>query len=159
MASVVASNNLETGADFPIGNTARPFDGDVPGMRLMLVGGRHFADEELVNAALTAVHHSLPVSVLIHGGSVGIGAAAEIWAAKAGVNIVRYPPPRTGSRADNVRRDLFMLEDGRPDALLAFPGGRRTQKLTGFALDSGLQVIRAEALLSDPRPVFLTIPA
>lgn len=128
-------------------------------MRLMLVGGRHFSDDRLVVAALHAVHRNRPISVLIHGGSAGVGVPAETWAGRNGVNIVRYPPPRAGSRADNVRRDLFMLEDGRPDALLAFPGGRRTHKLCAFANGSGIEVMDVEELVASCDPALLTIQA
>lgn len=128
-------------------------------MRLILAGGRHFDDSRMVSDALSALNRIRPFAVLIHGGCPGIGIPAEAWGRRHGIHIVRYPPPRAGSRVDNERRDEFMISDGRPDLLLAFPGGRRTQRLCSLAAQAGVERIEAAMLVAQAAAEAITIPA
>lgn len=113
-------------------------------MRLIICGGRHFRDMALVERELTRIHAANPIDVLVHGGSAGIGMPAEAWGNEHDVHIVRYPPCRCSGRSSDARRDMFMLSDGRPDAILAFPGGRRTKALVQMAEAQGIPVISVE---------------
>jgi YspA, cpYpsA-related SLOG family len=114
-------------------------------MRLIICGGRHFRDMALVERELTRINAARPIDVLVHGGSAGIGMPVEAWGQEHDVHIVRYPPCRTPGRNSDARRDMFMLSDGRPDAMLAFPGGRRTKALVQMAEAQGIPVISVES--------------
>jgi len=110
-------------------------------MRLLISGGRHFDDAVAVLSELGRIHAEYPVTVLIHGGLPAIGATAEDWARQNDVHIVRYPANWSllGKQAD-TKRNRFMLEDSRPDALLAFPGGRHVQELVQQARAKNIPV-------------------
>lgn len=112
-------------------------------MRLLVCGGRHFDDSMLVERVLSRVHARTPVSVLIHGGLPGLGAPAEAWARRNGVRLIRYPGNFSLGKRGDFERDDFMLEDSRPDALLALPGGRRTREICDRARRSGVQILEA----------------
>jgi len=112
-------------------------------MRLLVCGGRHFDDSMLVERELSRVHERTPVSVLIHGGLPGLGVPAESWARRNGVRLIRYPANFSIGKRGDFERDEFMLEDSRPDALLALPGGRRTREMCDHARRSGLPVLDA----------------
>ncbi|QCI66986.1 DUF2493 domain-containing protein [Phreatobacter stygius] len=103
-------------------------------MRVLICGGRHYDDAAAIRRELDRLHGGQPIGVLIHGGLAAIGNAAEAWAREHNVHVVRYPPNWTllGNRAE-ARRNAFMLEDSRPDVLLAFPGGRDTADLVRLA--------------------------
>ena len=118
-------------------------------MRLLLAGGRHLDDVELIRRALDRVHARGPVEVLIHGGAGVLGVAAEDWARENRLHVVRYPANwrEFGKRAEGLR-DAFMLADSRPDLMLALPGGAVTRALLLRALAAGLRVVDA-----DGRPV------
>ena len=111
-------------------------------MRLLVCGGRHFEDAEMVHHELTALHWRKPISVVVHGSIAGVGIIAEEWARRHGIAVVRYPPNWEfyGKKAEGLRSD-FMLTDSRPDFVVAFPGGRHTADLVQRAINVGLAVL------------------
>lgn len=111
-------------------------------MRLLVAGGRHLNDVALIHHALNLVHARHPVSVLIHGGHAFLGVAAEDWARDRRLHVLRYPANwrEFGKRAEGIR-NAFMLEDSRPDLLLALPGGEDTRALVLNAVSRGLRVL------------------
>ncbi len=113
-------------------------------MRILICGGRHYEDEDAVHHELMRFNCQNPISVIIHGGVSGAGSAAEAWARRNGIAVVRYPPnwERFGKRAEPLRND-FMLADCRPDCVIAFPGGGSTADLVAKASAAGIQVLCA----------------
>lgn len=111
-------------------------------MRLLVCGGRHFEDAEMVHHELTALHWRKPISVVVHGSIAGVGIIAEAWARRHGIAVVRYPPNWEfyGKKAEGLRSD-FMLTDSRPDFVVAFPGGRHTADLVQRAINVRLAVL------------------
>lgn len=114
-------------------------------MRLILAGGRHLDDAALIRRALSRAHSLHPLTVLIHGGTGTLGATADDWAREMRLHLVRYPANwrAFGKRAGAIR-NAFMLEDSRPDMLLALPGGTDTADLVALAHNAGLPVITAQ---------------
>lgn len=98
-------------------------------MRLLVCGGRHFDDTDLVERELSRFHALNDITVIVHGGATRIGATAEAWARRHQVHVIRYPANFSLGRRGDSERDAFMLGDARPEAVLAFPGGRRTAEL------------------------------
>lgn len=96
-------------------------------MRLLISGGRHFADTAIIRKELDHIQNASPISVLIHGGLPALGVEAEHWAREHNIHVIRYPANWSllGKHAE-ARRNAFMLEDSRPDIILMFPGGRQT---------------------------------
>jgi SLOG family YspA-like protein len=111
-------------------------------MRLLVCGGRHFEDAETVHRELTRLHWQKPISVLIHGSVTGVGIAAEAWARRYGIAVVRYPPnwELYGKKAEGLRSD-FMLGDSRPALVVAFPGGRHTADLVQRSINARIAVL------------------
>lgn len=95
---------------------------------------------------LIRLHWRNPITVLVHGNVGGIRSAAEIWARRNGVAIVRYPSNWEffGKKAEGLR-NVFMLEDSHPDLVLAFPGGRHTADLVRRAVDAKISVVEIKA--------------
>jgi YspA, cpYpsA-related SLOG family len=119
-------------------------------MRVLVCGGRYYENSDAVHQELIQFHWRTPISVIIHGGVSGAGAAAEAWARRNRVDVVRYPPNWEcfGKRAERLRND-FMLADCRPDFVIVFPGGRDTADLVAKALAAGIQVLHAPSRLAD----------
>ena len=113
-------------------------------MRILVCGGRDFEDDNFVHLELTRFHWRTPITVLIHGAVSGAGMAAETWARRNCIDVVRYPPnwERLGKKAEG-HRNHFMLADSRPDVVLAFPGGRHTADLVEKAAAAGIRVVPA----------------
>jgi hypothetical protein len=119
--------------------------------RILVCGGRSYADFTSVSKALVNIHLSIGILFLIHGGVSGADALANTWAVKYGVPVKSYPPnwEAHGERAVGVRNAL-MIADGKPHLVVAFPGGPGTVDLLEKVAVAGLPVWRpAEETLKD----------
>ena len=116
-------------------------------MRLLVTGGRDYSDE----ATVTRVLNEIMPAVLIVGDARGADALAREWA--TATNIERGEPvllhvfdadwDRYGKRAGPIRNQR-MLDQGRPDLVLAFPGGRGTEDMCRRAKAAGVPVLRVD---------------
>lgn len=112
-------------------------------MRLLVCGGRDYADRVRLEGALDLLHARRAVSVLIHGAAPGADTLARDWAVARGIPDEAYPADwERHGRAAGPIRNKRMLEDGAPDGVVAFPGGRGTQNMTKQAAAAGLLVWR-----------------
>ena len=67
-------------------------------MRLLVTGGRDYADRANVWATLDAIHAATPIATVIHGACpTGADRHAAEWAANRGVGRERIPPIGAGS--------------------------------------------------------------
>jgi hypothetical protein len=65
------------------------------------------------------------------------------WAIEAGIPVKPYPADwRLHGRAAGPIRNTLMLVEGRPDLVVAFPGGQGTADMTKKALRAGVKVWR-----------------
>lgn len=113
-----------------------------PGMRVLVCGGRDYADRDALFAAMDRLDRRRPVSVVIHGAAPGADALAAEWARERGCVIVAYPADWARGRAAGPLRNQRMIDDGRPDGVVAFPGRRGTADMVRRALAAGLKVWR-----------------
>lgn len=101
-------------------------------MVLLVCGGRDFQDRNLVWRVLD----SLLFDELVHGGCrTGVDFFADLWAKNRGHRIVKVYPAdwdRHGNRAGPYR-NAHMLEDSKPNLVLAFQGGPGTLNMVGLA--------------------------
>ncbi|MFU2318866.1 SLOG family protein [Rahnella sp. PCH160] len=117
-------------------------------MRVLICSGRFYAGISTLTRVLDLYSQSENIRVLIHGGHPSSGGAIEHWARDANVHIVRYPAnwAAHGKYAE-IRRNIFMLEDSRPDIILAFSGGEDTADCIGLAKSKGIKVIEIDDYL------------
>lgn len=82
---------------------------------------------------------------IIQGGAKGADAAAHDWAVVNWVPQDEYPADwkKHGRRAGFLR-NLEMLEKGKPDLVVAFPGGRGTSMMIELAKNAGVPVKQIE---------------
>jgi hypothetical protein len=112
-------------------------------MRVLVCGGRGFDDVARVFWALDELG---PVSALIHGCARGADTLAARWAVSRGVEEHRFPAnwSRDGKAAGPIR-NAQMLREGKPDLVVAFPGGRGTADMVAKAKAAGVHVIEVPA--------------
>jgi hypothetical protein len=110
-------------------------------VRVVVTGGRHYADRALVFAALDRIHAESPITLLVHGACgwnaddastferdiEGADGLADAWAIARGVPFERVPARWTtlGYAAGPIR-NRHMLDEWKPSLVLAFPGNRGT---------------------------------
>lgn len=112
-------------------------------MRVLVCGGRDYADAGTLYHALDC----LPQDglVIIHGGAKGADALAAQWAKDRGVSSHAFPANWTEhGRAAGPIRNQTMLDIGKPDCVMAFPGGRGTHDMINRAKAAGVPVSEIE---------------
>lgn len=121
--------------------------------RVLVCGGRDYgmmsqgrevaaAQEERLYAVLDKLHAEAGISCIIEGGARGADHLAHAWSAKTRVEHEQYEADweNHGSFAGPMR-NTRMLNEGRPDLVIAFPGGRGTADMVKKARKAGVQVV------------------
>jgi len=76
---------------------------------------------------LDAVHASGGVTVIISGCAPGADTLALEWPEARGIQVARFPADwNTHGRAAGPIRNQQMLDEGKPELVVSFLGGRRT---------------------------------
>lgn len=114
-------------------------------MRVLVCGGRSFSDAWKLGSALGELHVMQPFSVLIHGTAQGADTLAAQWAHRNHITVEGYRPDwkRYGKSAGHIRNER-MLTEGRPDLVVAFPGGRGTKNMIEQATNAGVRLLVIE---------------
>lgn len=113
-------------------------------MILLVTGGRYYGNREAVFSALDRAHAKRPITLLVHGGATGADTLAAEWAAARGVprraySVSKFEWMRYGKAAGPMRNGR-MLEDAKPDGVVAFPGGHGTADMVRRATEAGLPI-------------------
>lgn len=113
-------------------------------MRVLVCGGRTFSDATSLERVLDRIHAKRPIARIIQGGARGADSLASAWARKRGVSVSTYHADWDLYKASaGRRRNHQMLREGRPDLVVAFPGGRGTMHMVEIAGAAGVPVLRA----------------
>lgn len=124
--------------------------------RILVCGGRDFNDRAVVISALDSLvmargwitrkddfGNFLPSVVIIHGDARGADRIADDWAVNNWCDIESYPADwETDGKAAGPIRNQRMIDEGTPDLVVAFPGGRGTADMVRRAERAGIEVIR-----------------
>ena len=110
-------------------------------MRVLVCGGRDYHDSERVQEVLDGLHQETPFSCVIHGAARGADTLAGLWAKRNAVPVEAYAAAwsRHGRAAGMIRNEQ-MLHEGRPDLVVAFPGGVGTAGMVRIARQAGVRV-------------------
>lgn len=110
-------------------------------MRVLVCGGRDFRDKMYGWGWLQAIHLKRGITAIIEGGATGADALAAAWAKLEGVPTERFPADwKAHGRAAGPIRNQQMIDEGKPDLVVAFPGGRGTADMVRRAKKAGIPV-------------------
>jgi predicted Rossmann-fold nucleotide-binding protein len=127
-------------------------------VRVLVCGGRDYGqvqiaktgannpfaeqEEARAHAVLDKLHAEAGIDCIIEGGARGADALAAQWARKTRTTHEPYPADweSFGSMAGPMR-NTAMLTQGKPDLVIAFPGGRGTADMVRKARKAGVAVI------------------
>jgi YspA, cpYpsA-related SLOG family len=124
-------------------------------MRVLVFGGRNYADRRRLYDVLDSLHARSPITAIIEGEMSGADRMAREWAESRGVDVDPYPADwdnierdgavvkrnRRGKQYDAAAgpfRNERMLREGCPDRAIGFPGGRGTKDMVRRCLDYGI---------------------
>jgi len=95
--------------------------------RILVTGGRTFSDAAKVATALAAIHRKHGIAAIIQGGADGADRLCAEWAWNNGIPVGTYNADwRAHGKAAGPMRNQRMIDDGKPDAAVAFAGGSGT---------------------------------
>lgn len=113
-------------------------------MRVLVCGGRDYTDSVRLQFTLGEIRAERGLTYLIHGGARGADTLAGQWAHGFLIPVRVFPADweRHGKRAGPIRNQQ-MLDEGKPDLVVAFPGGSGTA-VVRRARKAGVEVIEVE---------------
>jgi len=107
--------------------------------RVLVCGGRNYRDWPRLCAVLDAIRPK-PL-VVIHGDAPGADQLAGLWARTNQVAVRVHPADWTElGRAAGPIRNQEMLDEEKPDLVIAFPGGHGTVDMVSRAREAGVEV-------------------
>ena len=111
-------------------------------MRILVCGGRDFKDRDLLYNSLLPYMNDTNLTI-IHGNASGADTLGRIWAEAFSHKVESYPADwnKYGKRAGYIR-NVQMLNEGKPDLVIAFPGGKGTQMMINLAEAAGVPVVK-----------------
>jgi hypothetical protein len=107
---------------------------------ILVCGGRDFDDAYFISYVMLRTFNS--GDTLIEGGAKGADLLAKRWAIKNNIEVKTFEADwnKYGKRAGFIRNSQ-MLKEGKPDLVIAFPGGKGTDMMVGLAKDAGVDVL------------------
>lgn len=111
-------------------------------MRVLVCGGRNYDEYETMATCLSAMQVTDgPFTVLIHGGARGADLLADTYARRHNIPVLRFDADwKAHGRSAGPRRNKRMLEEGKPDLVMAFPGSKGTANMIAQARQAGVRV-------------------
>lgn len=102
-----------------------------------MCGGRDFDDWELLHSSL----QKLPIKSIVNGGARGADVMSSSYAEQYAIPVVVYPAEwdKYGKGAGHIR-NARMLQNYKPDLVVAFPGGKGTANMIKIAKIGGVRV-------------------
>jgi len=110
-------------------------------MRVIVCGGRDYSNFQYLCDTLTRLHKNLSFTLVIDGKSRGADSFAHTWAALSGIETLRFPAEWKYGKGAGPARNEQMLKEGKPDLVIAFPGGEGTADMTQRAIRAGVPVM------------------
>lgn len=114
--------------------------------RVLVCGGRTYADRGRVANELNAIRARQRHILVIEGGAQGADALAREWAFSTGADHWGFGADwkQHGKSAGPIRNQR-MLDEARPDMVLAFPGGKGTADMIRRARAAKVPVLEVIA--------------
>lgn len=112
-------------------------------MRVLICGGRDYQDYGTVCDIMAII----PATHIIEGGASGADTLAWKWAKNhlGKGNSTRFDArwDKDGKAAGPIRNQR-MIDEGKPDLVVAFPGGKGTMDMVNRARKHGVEVIEVK---------------
>ena len=110
-------------------------------MRVIVCGGRDFADRTGLYAALDRFRSLHGITCVIQGAAPGADTLAYDWAADRRVMVINEPAMRKKyGKSAGPKRNQHMIDAHKPNAVIAFPGDVGTADMIKRAKAAGIPV-------------------
>jgi len=114
-------------------------------LKVLVCGGRDFSDADFIHTELDRLRAQYGFDTIIEGDARGVDRIAGEWARARGVELIEFPAnwKDEGRHAALIRNER-MLQEGKPDLVIAFPGGGGTSHTCWKAEQAGIKVLKVE---------------
>ena len=129
-------------------------------MKVLVCGGRNYGLRDpktrvFMFRTLSALHERHRFTAVIEGGAPGADASAATFAKMNEIPVMTFKADWNNfGRAAGPIRNRRMLVEGKPELVIAFPGGKGTADMMFWAKEAGVKVIDvskdAEIALASP---------
>ncbi len=140
-------------------------------MRICVTGGREFLDADLMNTVMDGFLEEWGITALAHGAQKawmqltkrwrGADYYAGLWAESRGIPVTEFPTSdlewKQLARAAGPVRNRRMLDEFKPDRLVAFPGNKGTKDCVTAALERHIVVVAVDRSETDPQIIEITL--
>ena len=111
-------------------------------MRVLICGGRNFNDDGLMMDTMIDINIEFNgIDVIIDGDCRGADKLGGEWAEYMNIEREIYPANwNKYGKSAGYKRNTQMLVEGKPDLVVAFPGGKGTAMMIKIARDAGVEV-------------------
>jgi hypothetical protein len=113
-------------------------------VKVLVTGGRDYTDRQTLYRTLAAIDADHGISVIIEGCAEGADRLAAAWARDNEIGLRHFPAQwREGGVYNPLagkQRNQRMLHEGRPDLVVAFPGGQGTAHMVDIARRAGVPI-------------------
>lgn len=117
-------------------------------IRVLVCGGRDYTDAMTLGSWLGGIHKDRGIALIIEGGGTGADTLARLFGQYAGIPVRTFGANwRKLGKAAGPIRNAKMIEEGKPDLCVAFPGGRGTADMVRRARAAGIEVLEAVTVL------------
>lgn len=110
-------------------------------MRVAVVGSRFFTDYDYVKSCLDAIGGVDKIDVIISGGARGADSLGERYARENGIEFVLFAADwdKHGKAAGPIRNKQ-LIEEGKPDLVVAFNPGKGTRNTISHAEQNNIEL-------------------
>ena len=125
-------------------------------MRVLICGGRdmdrsacfNWLERNLLDYLCEATGcYTISVSHIIQGGARGADEGAKDWAKSENIPCLEFKADwKSHGKAAGPIRNRKMIQEGRPDFVVALPGGKGTANMVNQAYSEGLPVIEIDRI-------------
>lgn len=117
-------------------------------VKVLICGGRDYGDWRAFRREMLHFERDYgPFDTVIHGGAKGADWLAHLWAEMpigARKEIIFVADWDAYGLAAGPIRNQRMIDEGVPDLVIAFPGGRGTADMIRRSRKDGIRVVKAE---------------
>ena len=114
--------------------------------KVLVCGGRDFANAHALFYYLDYLNATRPITCIVHGGAKGADTLAGQWAQSRNVSVEVYPAEwKKYGKAAGPMRNKRMLEEAKPNYVVAFPGGPGTKNMVRLAREAGVLLWEVDA--------------
>lgn len=112
-------------------------------MHVLVCGGRDFQNKDFLEGTLDRLNNFVKINEIIQGGAPGADKLAREWARERNIKINTFYAQwiKYGLAAGPIRNQQ-MLDEGKPNLVIAFPGGKGTANMIELAKKAGVRWVQ-----------------